>query len=69
MTWSTPDGVWLEAPGLRVGPPLAVGKTGPHGDTVPVAEEEQKDGQEPQLQPALSAGGCRPVRRAAQAQW
>ena len=32
---------------------LAVGTTGPHGDTVPVAEEEQKDGQgDGQLQPA-----------------
>ena len=32
---------------------LAVGKTGPHRDTVPEAEEEQEDGQgDGQLQPA-----------------
>lgn len=32
---------------------LAVGKMGPHGDTVPVAEDEQEDGQgDGQLQPA-----------------
>lgn len=45
---------WLEAPGLRVRPPWLWGETGPHEDTVPVAEEEQKDGQGSgqQLQPA-----------------